>query len=352
MNHDSPYRSSKVCRHMWLKFAGAACGVGLFFASTCFAAETPGGWVKSSKNPMLSLGQAGDFDSQNLFGPCVVKDGGKYWMFYCGGPAGPKTGEELVRYQIGLALSDDGETWKKTGKPLMPLGERDNFHATPALLRDPAGNLLKIDGVWHMVFCGNRADDIEHATSRDGLTWEKDARSPIYKSAYAPHLVKVGDEIRMFYISKPPKRDGKSVPWEVHLATGADLYSLKPHASNPVLTVSQPWEKGALFYPYVLKEDDIWVMFYASYWQNHPTSKGATAIGTATSSDGVKWTKNPSNPVLTPSPDSTYDSVYNSSESVIRDGDTYRLYYAGRIDTIHKYFSIGLATKSGKLVTP
>src|SRR6187551_179026 len=103
------------------------------------------GWIKSPKNPMLSLGQAGDFDSQNLFGPALIKDGAKYFMFYCGGPAGPKTGEELVRYQIGLALSDDGETWTKTGQPLMPLGERDNFHATPSLLRDPAGNLLKID---------------------------------------------------------------------------------------------------------------------------------------------------------------------------------------------------------------
>lgn len=143
------------------------------------------GWVKSPKNPMLSLGKEGDFDSQNLFGPAVAKEGGKYFLFYCGGPAGPKTGEELVRYQIGLALSDDGETWTKTGNPLMPLGERDNFHAAPSLLRDPAGDVLKVDGLWHMVFCGNRADDVEHATSRDGLTWEKDSRSPIFRSAYS-----------------------------------------------------------------------------------------------------------------------------------------------------------------------
>jgi hypothetical protein len=169
----------------------------------------PSGWVKSPKNPMLSLGKDGDFDSQNLFGPCVVRDGGKYFMFYCGGPAGPKTGEELVRYQIGLALSGDGETWKKTGEPLMPLGERDNFHATPSLLRDAAGNLLKIDGVWHMVFCGNRADDVEHATSRDGLTWEKDPRSPIFKSAYAPNVVQVDGELRMYYIRKPKNKDGR-----------------------------------------------------------------------------------------------------------------------------------------------
>jgi predicted GH43/DUF377 family glycosyl hydrolase len=316
------------------------------------ASDVGSGWVKSPKNPMLSLGSAGEFDSQNIFAPAVVKDGGKYFLFYAGGPAGPNTGEELVRYQLGLALSDDGETWTKTGKPLLPLGERDNFHATPALLRDPAGNLLKLDGVWHMVFCGNRADDVEHATSRDGLTWEKDPRSPIYRSAYSPNLVQAGDELRMYYIAKPAKRDGKAVPWEVHLATGADLHSLKPHPANPVLTISQHWEKGALFYPYVLREGQTWVMFYAAYWQDPPSRKGSTAIGMATSPDGTTWTKHARNPILTPTAGSTYDSLYTSSQSVIRDGDIWRMYYAGRVDAIHKYFSIGMATKTGSLALP
>jgi predicted GH43/DUF377 family glycosyl hydrolase len=307
-------------------------------------------WVKSAKNPMLSLGATNAFDSQNLFGPAVVKDDGKYFMFYCGGPAGPKTGEELVRYQIGLALSEDGETWTKTGKPLMPLGARDDFHATPSLLRNPAGDLLKLDGVWHMVFCGNRADDVEHATSRDGLTWDKDPRGPIFKRAYAPNLIQWEGELRMYYIYKPKAVAGKAVPWEVHLATGRDFYSLKPHASNPVLKISQPWEKGALFYPYVLREGETWVMFYGAYWQGHPSAKTSTAMGMATSRDGVQWVKSTVNPVLTPTPGSAYDSIYTSSEAVIRDGDHYRLYYGGRIDMVHKYFSIGLATRRGKLV--
>lgn len=306
-------------------------------------------WVKSPRNPMLSLGTGEAFDSQNIMSPSIVKDGGKYFLFYAGGPSGPRNGGELVRYQLGLALSDDGEKWTKTGQPLLPLGERDDFHATPALLRNPTGELLKIDGVWHMVFCGNRADHIEHATSRDGLTWEKDPRNPIFKSAYSPNLVQVDGELRMYYIAKPRPVDGKAVPWEVHLATGRDFHSLKAHPSNPVLTVSQPWEKGALFYPYVLREGETWLMFYAAYWTQHPEGQGATAIGLARSVDGVKWTKNPANPVLKPTVKSEYDSVYTSSQSVIRDGDLWRLFYAGRIDKIHKYYSIGQATRRGRL---
>jgi predicted GH43/DUF377 family glycosyl hydrolase len=344
-----------------LKQVVAAYASAMFVVLMCCSASaadsTPsakavvaGGWEKSPKNPMLRLGPPDAFDSQNLFGPAIAKDGGKFHLFYCGGPSGPRNGGELVRYQLGLALSDDGETWAKTGQPLLPLGQRDDFHATPALLRDPSGNLLKPGGVWHLVFCGNRADDVEHATSRDGLNWEKDPRNPIFKKAYAPNLVQTGDELRMYYIHKPKLTDGKAGPWEVHLATGKDFHSLKAHPANPMLTVSQPWEKGALFYPYVLRENKTWVMFYASYWQKHPTSKSATAIGIATSRDGLHWIKSPANPVLTPTPGSTYDSIYTSSQAVLRDGDGYKLYYGARVDMVHKYFAIGLATKRGPLV--
>lgn len=318
----------------------------LLIDTSCPADE----WVKSPRNPMLSLGKDGDFDSQNIFAPCVVKDDGKYFMFYAGGPSGPKTSEDYVRYQIGLALSDDGEKWTKTGKPLLPLGEEDDFHVTPALLRDPSGNLLKINGVWHMVYCGNRVDRIYHATSRDGLTWEKDPRNPIFKSGYSPHIVQVDGELRLYFIAKPRAVEGKPVPWEVRMARGKDFYSIKPQEAVTVLQVSQPWEKGAHFYPYVLREGETWLMFYGAYWTQHPAGKPATAIGVAKSSDGVHWTKNPANPVFAPTVGSLYDSVYTTSQTVIRDGDVWRMYYAGRINQIHKYFAIGGATKHGTLL--
>jgi hypothetical protein len=91
----------------------------------------------------------------------------------------------------------------------------------------------------------------------------------------------------------------------------------------------------------VQRDDNTWVMFYAGYWKD----QSHTAIGAATSTDGIRWTKSADNPVVTPTPTSKYDSVYTSSQSVIRDGDVYRMFYAGRVDRIHKYFSIGQATK-------
>ena len=310
------------------------------------------GWTKSPRNPMLSLGREGDFDSQNIFAPSIVKEGGQYYLFYAGGPLGPGNGADFINYQLGLALSRDGETWRKTGTPLLPLGSRDNFHATPALLRNPDGTLHKPGGRWHMVYCGNRADDVEYATSPDGLKWSKDSRSPIYRRAYAPNLAASGSEIRMYFIHKPGGDAGERRPWEVHLASGRDLFSLQPHPANPMLVISQPWEKGALFYPYVIREGKQWVMFYASYWdKKDPRDRRQyTAIGMATSPDGVRWNKHTRNPILTPIPGSPYESDYNSSQSVIRDGGHYKMYYATRIDMVHKYYAICLARKEGALL--
>jgi predicted GH43/DUF377 family glycosyl hydrolase len=317
------------------------CGITLLtllVAPPLLAAElAEPGWQKSPHNPVLGLSDKTAFDSQNIMSPAIVKHQEKYFLYYAGGPSGPETNEELVNYQIGLATSDDGVHFKKHGQPLLPLGERDNFHCTPAILRDADGNVsLDDDGTWHMVFCGNRGDDIEHATSKDGLHWEKDPRSPIYRAAYAPSLVKVDGEYRLYYTHKP-EGDG---PWEIHLATGKDLHSLKAHPQNPMLIRSQPWENSHIIYPFVLSDDGNWVMFYAGYWkdQNH------TAIGAASSKDGIHWEKGAANPVVTPTEGSKYDSVYTSSQSVIRDGDVYRMFYAGRVDRIHKSFSIGQAT--------
>jgi len=304
------------------------------------------GWVKSPANPVLSLGAAGAFDSQNIMGPSIVKYNGEYYLYYAGGPSGPDTGADFINYQLGLARSSDGVHFQKTGTPILPLGTRDNFHVTPAPLRDPAANLYLPDDKWHLFYCGNRADDLEHATSTDGVTWTKDPANPIYRAAYAPHMLWDGTRYRLYSIRKP---SGK--PWEVALATGLDWYSLTLHPDSPVLTLGQAWEKGALFYPYVIKEGDRWILFYASYWNTNTISATATAIGMATSSDGIHWTKRPDNPILRPTPGSSYDRVYTSSQSVIRDGNLYRMFYAGRIDMRHKYYSIGQATHAAPLLT-
>jgi hypothetical protein len=71
----------------------------------------------------------------------------------------------------------------------------------------------------------------------------------------------------------------------------------------------------------------------------------------ATSPDGLRWTKHADNPILRPVPGSPFEAIYNSSQSVIRDGDQYRLFYGARVDMVHKYFAIGAATHPAPLLS-
>jgi len=66
-------------RREWISFAAGAA----------LAGGDQGGWIKSGRNPMLSLGQGDAFDSRNIMSPSIAKDGGRYYLFYAGGPLGP-----------------------------------------------------------------------------------------------------------------------------------------------------------------------------------------------------------------------------------------------------------------------
>ena len=67
-------------------------------------------WTRAPNNPVLTEGQQGDWDSEEVAHPFVFYDGDKYYMYYSGYhliyPAGPY-------WEIGLATSTDGYHWQK-----------------------------------------------------------------------------------------------------------------------------------------------------------------------------------------------------------------------------------------------
>ena len=66
-----------------------------------------------------------------------------------------------------------------------------------------------------------------------------------------------------------------------------------------------------------------------------------TAIGLAHSQDGLMFTKCDGNPVLWPLASSSYDATYVGCPCLVTAGVSEPLlYYAGRIDQNHKYYSI------------
>lgn len=304
----------------------------------------PQQWERDTEGPILSLGEMGRFDDKHVFAPCVAHEEGMFRMWYSG--ARGAVAERVFR--LGLATSEDGRRFQRSSAdPVFEFGDEARSVLTPTLLRKPDGSLLREDGQLRMWFSstdfssGDGTHTLHETRSRDGMEWEPPSPA-LLSGVYAPTILKEGAEYRMWYT------DVESEPWVIRRATSRDGRGWSVRA-EPVLVVDQAWEQGRLFYPTVLKADGVSLMWYGSYWSAQPQK---TALGMAASLDGIRWYKNPRNPVLTPEESRPWESHYTTSQSVLRleDGG-FRIWYASRTKPpfVHKYFAINTARWSGPL---
>lgn len=81
-------------------------------------------WVKDSANPVLDVGDVGEWDWLNVYSPDVVKVGDAFRMWYSGGTL-------PVAWQTGYAESSDGSAWIRK-RMLIPEGPPGSFDAFSA----------------------------------------------------------------------------------------------------------------------------------------------------------------------------------------------------------------------------
>jgi len=109
--------------------------------------------------------------------------------------------------------------------------------------------------------------------------------------------------------------------------------------SYPVLNRGPPgsWDDQYAYYPTVLYDGITFHMWYSGKDGIY------NRIGYATSPDGVKWTKHPSNPLLYPGPFGSWENFGDWAPTVFYDSmtSTYKMWYSGTDGTIYK---IGYAT--------
>jgi len=96
----------------------------------------------------------------------------------------------------------------------------------------------------------------------------------------------------------------------------------------PVLQSRDQWEAGGITAVSVLKEGKSYHMWYSATdnYDNDPTIR----IGYATSADGINWAKAARNPILEPNLGSAWDNHSVDQPSVARDGSIWRMWYTGR----------------------
>lgn len=303
-------------------------------------------WVRDIEGPVIALGEPGAFDDTHLFAPCVVEEKGVFSMYYCGSQ---KDVANRV-FQMGLATSTDGLHFEKHPEPVFDFGDGRHSILTPTLLRSTNGTVMREEGKLRLWFASTdfAANDGVHtlheSTSEDGIHWSAPS-SAQFEGIYAPTILKEGGVYRMWY------SDVSAEPWIVRHAKSLDGKTWE-QTPLPCVVIDQPWEKGRLFYPAVIKHDGQFVMWYGSYWTARDNT---TAIGVATSADGLNWTKSTINPVFTPDESRTWESHYTTSQSVLKlvDG-SWRMWYASRKAPPfeNKYFAIGTARWDGPKTPP
>jgi predicted GH43/DUF377 family glycosyl hydrolase len=108
---------------------------------------------------------------------------------------------------------------------------------------------------------------------------------------------------------------------------------------NPILSgTPNSWDWYSVNYPRVLYDGQTYRMWYTG-----STNATTSQIGYATSSDGVTWTKNPT-PVLSPSRGRWDDNSVREG-AVIQDGGIFKMWYVAT-GTSGSGGAIGLATSS------
>ena len=154
-NYQMWYRGGSAdCLHYRIGYATSADGIV---------------WVKHPY-PVLDIGASGTWDDDRLGSSTVLFDGTKYRMWY-GGTDGS-------HFRIGYATSTDGIVWEKYPDPVLDLGESGTWDDDGV-----GGATVLFDGKEYQMWYAGSSDAsnnrIGHATSADGVEWNKHPQNPV-----------------------------------------------------------------------------------------------------------------------------------------------------------------------------
>mgnify|MGYP004554696409 FL=1 len=260
--------------------------------------------------------------------PHVVSFLGRYLMYYS---IPPRKGDKAGGWNIGIAESHDLINWSKVGEITPQPGadyERNGLCAPGALVRDGVVHLF------YQTYGNGRKDAVCHATSTDGIHFERDATNPIFAPTGTWTCGRAIDaEVCFFrntYYLYFATRDPDFKIQKVGVATapkGTDFSrgEWTQAADSAILAPSLPWERKCIEAPSIAVRGKRMYMFYAGGYNNEPQQ-----IGVAVSRDGISWKRLDKEPFLRNGEPGTWNESESGHPHLFTDtdGKTY-LFYQG-----------------------
>lgn len=141
------------------------------------------------------------------------------------------------------------------------------------------------------------------AKSDDGVNWtllsqdegyrvfSGNAASTWDRLIETPELLRVGDQIFLYYIGYPDSNiDSGIYASQIGLAIGSDAETLTRNSDNPILARGGSYDEDALTSPSVIEHAGMYYMVYTG-WANILEAGGFLGQLGATSNDGINWQK-------------------------------------------------------------
>lgn len=233
--------------------------------------------VNHSRKTVIPLGDLGCFDEHGIFPISPLRHEGKIWAYTCGWS---RRVSVPVETSTGLAFShDDGLTFEKAGTgPVLTASLHE-----PMLVGDSFVRVF--DGVFHMWYIFGkkwapareaeppaRVYKIAHATSPDGIHWQKDEGIQIIPDALCadenqalPAVIKIGERYHLYFCFRQATdfRTNPARGYRLGYAWSDDLVRWTRDDENAGIGLSDSgWDADMMCYPHVFECDGKIYMLY------------------------------------------------------------------------------------------
>jgi len=275
------------------------------------------------------------------------------WDYFC---------LERVRYHgrwLTILFDRTGRVYGR-GSGLRVFADGQEIAASDTLTRVtgqlPAAASGDTSGGWRK-FDGNPVMGGEHGTCFDISVLRQDDKYRMWLSWRPKHAVALVESVDGTHWSAPPQAVLGPRPetgWEddinrpsvlrredgfhmwytgqakgrsaIGYATSPDGVAWTRRSEQPVLAPEQRWEKVALMCPSVIWDEEARLF---RMWYSGGEQYEPNAIGYATSPDGLTWKKHEANPIFQPEPDHRWEKHKVTACQVEKVGDWFVMFYIG-----------------------
>ncbi|HBF89524.1 MAG TPA: hypothetical protein DDX39_12870 [Bacteroidales bacterium] len=175
-----------------------------------------------------------------------------------------------------------------------------------------------------------------YAYSLDGINWTKHTNSVIEVGTAGewdcgwldtPEIVKDNSGYKMYYYGDTVQQFA-AISSAIGLATSIDGIHWEKHPDNPIFTKANFGDWDGSWVESPTVFFDSVANEYKMWYNGVDTATWKIQIGLATSSDGVTWVRNPANPVVTTSNWGGYDDIWLGTPTVIKPDSLFEMWYA------------------------